>query len=157
FQQEPCGSDKLVRQRPRQKAGLFCWLPLRSVIRSEDDYSPGECSSLPLFPVDFMRVQDQNLLASQKGGSEMKKLLLVFFFFGSVPLFGQSAFDGTWRFSTQSAQFKGNDKFSLQNGMWHCDTCVPKEAVKADGKDQKVSGSPYHDAINVREVDDHTV
>ena len=87
----------------------------------------------------------------------MKKLLLVFFFFGSVSLFGQSAFDGTWRFNTQSAQFKGNEKFSLQNGMWHCDTCVPKIAVKADGKNQKVSGSPYYDAIDVREVDDHTV
>ena len=87
----------------------------------------------------------------------MKHLVLVFFFFGSVSLFGQSAFDGTWRLNMQSAQFKGNDKFSLQNGMWHCDTCVPKIAVKADGKDQKVSGSPYYDAITVREVDDHTV
>ena len=87
----------------------------------------------------------------------MKKLLLVFFFFGSVSLFGQSAFDGTWRLNTQSAQFKGNEKFSLQDGMWQCDTCVPKIAVKADGKDQNVSESPYYDAINVREVDDHTV
>jgi hypothetical protein len=87
----------------------------------------------------------------------MKNLLLVVFFLGSVSLFGQSAFDGTWRLNTQSAQFKGNDKFSLQNGMWRCDTCVPKVAVKADGKDQKVGGSPYFDSTNVREVDDHTV
>jgi hypothetical protein len=87
----------------------------------------------------------------------MKKLLLVFFFCGSVSLFGQSGFDGTWRLNTQSAEFKGNDKFSLQKGMWHCDTCVPKVAVKADGKDQKVSGSPYYDMTSVREVDDHTV
>ncbi len=87
----------------------------------------------------------------------MKNLLLVVFFLGSVSLFGQSAFDGTWRLNTQSAQFKGHDKFSLQNGMWRCDTCVPKVAVKADGKDQKVGGSPYFDSTNVREVDDHTV
>jgi hypothetical protein len=87
----------------------------------------------------------------------MKKLSLVFLIFGSVSLFGQSAFDGTWRLNTQSAEFKGNDKFSLQNGMWNCDTCVPKVAVKADGKDQKVSGSPYYDTVSVREVDDHTV
>jgi hypothetical protein len=92
----------------------------------------------------------------------MKKLLLVFLFagsilFASVSLFGQSAFDGTWRLNTQTAQFKGNDTFSLQNGMWKCDTCVPKIAVKADGTDQKVSGSPYYDTIGVRQVDDHTV
>jgi hypothetical protein len=92
----------------------------------------------------------------------MKKLLLVSLFVGaisvgSVSLFGQSAFDGTWRLNTQTAQFKGNDTFSLQNGMWRCDTCVPKIAVKADGKDQKVSGSPYYDTISVRQVDDHTV
>jgi len=87
----------------------------------------------------------------------MKRLLLVFFVFGLVSLFGQSAFDGTWRLNTQTAQFKGNDKYSLQNGMWRCDTCVPKEAVKADGKDQKVSGSPYYDTLNIREVNDRTV
>jgi hypothetical protein len=92
----------------------------------------------------------------------MKKLLLVSLFVGSisvgsVSLFGQSAFDGTWRLNTQTAQFKGNDTFSLQNGMWRCDTCVPKIAVKADGNDQKVSGSPYFDTLSVRQVDDHTV
>ncbi len=87
----------------------------------------------------------------------MRKLLVALVFFGSVPLFGQSAFDGTWRLNTQSAQFTGNDKFSMQNGMWRCDTCVPKIAVKADGKEQKVSGSPYYDTISVREADDHTV
>ncbi len=87
----------------------------------------------------------------------MKKLGIVFFVLGAVSAFGQSAFDGTWRLNPQSATFKGNDKFSLQSGTWQCDTCVPKVNVKADGQDQKVSGSPYYDTVSVREVDDHTV
>jgi len=87
----------------------------------------------------------------------MKRLCLVLFVFGAIAAFGQSAFDGTWKGNPQSAEFKGNDKYSLQNGMYRCDTCVPKIAVKADGQDHAVSGSPYIDTTNVQEVNDHTV
>ena len=87
----------------------------------------------------------------------MKRLCLVLFVFGSIVAFGQSAFDGTWKGNPQSAEFKGNDKYSLQGGMYRCDTCVPKIAVKADGQDHAVSGSPYIDTTNVLEVNDHTV
>jgi hypothetical protein len=86
----------------------------------------------------------------------MEKLLL-FLALGAVSAFGQSAFNGTWRVNPDSAQIKGNDKFSLMNGMYRCDTCVPKIAVKADGKEHKVAGSPYIDAIKVSEPNDHNV
>lgn len=85
------------------------------------------------------------------------KRLLVFLTLGAISAFGQSAFDGTWRLNTDSAQIKGNDKFSLQNGMYRCETCVPKIAVKADGREHKVTGSPYEDMIKVSEPNDHSV
>jgi hypothetical protein len=86
----------------------------------------------------------------------MKKLLLAVLFL-TPAMFAQSAFDGTWRINPQSGQFAGKDSFSLQNGKYRCDTCVPKIEVKADGQDQKVSGSPYYDTTNVRADNDHTV
>ena len=85
------------------------------------------------------------------------KRLLVFLTLGAISAFGQSAFDGTWRLNTDTAQIKGNDKFSLQSGMYRCETCVPKIAVKADGKEHKVSGSPYMDMIKVSEPNDQSV
>jgi hypothetical protein len=87
----------------------------------------------------------------------MKKLFLILVVLGSLSAFAQSAFDGTWRLNPQSAQFKARETFQLQNGVWRCDTCVPKISVKADNKPQTVTGSPYYDTITVREVNDHEV
>lgn len=86
----------------------------------------------------------------------MKKLLLVLIL-GAVSAFGQGAFNGRWRVNVDSAQTKGNDKYSLVNGMYRCETCVPKIAVKADGKEHKVTGSPYTDMIKVSETNDHSI
>jgi hypothetical protein len=87
----------------------------------------------------------------------MKTLLLIAAVLVAVPAIADSPFDGTWKMNPQSAEFQDHETFSLQNGMWRCTTCVPKIAVKADGNPQKTSGSPYHDALAVREVNDHTV
>ena len=88
----------------------------------------------------------------------MKKPVLVLLFFLPAMLWAQSGFEGTWRFTPQSGQFGGKpDKFSLQNGMYQCETCVPKIDVQADGKDHPRTGSPYSDAISVRVVDDRTI
>ncbi|MFY9559069.1 MAG: hypothetical protein WAQ52_02435 [Terriglobales bacterium] len=88
----------------------------------------------------------------------MKKLLFALVLLAPATLFAQSAFSGTWRFSTQSAQFSGKPlTFSLQNGVYRCDSCVPKIEVKADGKDHDRSGSPYSDAVSVRALDDHAI
>jgi hypothetical protein len=88
----------------------------------------------------------------------MRKLLFALVFLAPAMLFAQSAFDGTWRVNAQSAQFGGKPMtFSLQNGVYRCDSCVPKVDVKADGKDHARTGSPYSDAISARAVDDHTI
>jgi hypothetical protein len=87
----------------------------------------------------------------------MKKLLVVLCVLAGIPAVAQSAFDGTWRLSPQSGAFQGHNKFALQNGMWHCETCDSKGPVKADGQPHKVTGSPYYDTETVREIDDHTV
>lgn len=86
------------------------------------------------------------------------KLVFVAVLLGCPLLFGQSAFDGTWHFSADSAQVTGNnDKFSLENGTYRCDSCNPKVEAKADGHDHPISGSPYSDTINVRQISDHEV
>ncbi len=87
----------------------------------------------------------------------MKKVLLALVFLAPTTLFAQSSFDGTWRVNVQNAEFSGNDVFSLQNGVYRCDTCNPKIQVKADGQDNKVSGSPYSDTMNVRAINDHAI
>ncbi len=70
----------------------------------------------------------------------------------------QSAFDGTWKVDVKTAQFPTKpDVFLLQDGMYHCKTCVPPIDVKTDGQDQKVEGYPYFDMMSVKVVDDHTI
>jgi hypothetical protein len=87
----------------------------------------------------------------------MRIVCLLLLVLGAITAFGQSAFDGTWKGNPQSAELKGKDKYSLQNGSYRCDTCVPKIAVKADGQEHAVSGSPYIDMTSVQEVNDRTV
>ena len=49
------------------------------------------------------------------------------------------------------------DVYAVQDGRYHCSTCVPPIDVKADGQDQKVTGHPYYDTVAVHVVDDRTV
>jgi hypothetical protein len=91
----------------------------------------------------------------------MKKLLL----FASVLLFltpiissAQSSLDGSWKFDLNKIKMPEKpDVYLLQDGIYHCKTCVPPVDVKADGQDQKVTGHPYYDTVAVRVVDDHSV
>jgi hypothetical protein len=70
----------------------------------------------------------------------------------------QSAFDGTWKIDVKTAKFPEKpDVYLLQDGMYHCKTCVPTIDVKADGQDQKVVGQPYFDMMSVKIVDDRTI
>ncbi|MFI5115674.1 MAG: hypothetical protein ACHP8B_03140 [Terriglobales bacterium] len=87
----------------------------------------------------------------------MKKLLCVVMWVLPVMLFAQSPFDGTWK--TNMAESKLSQKpyvFSVNNGMYNCESCVPKINVKADGQDQPVTGQPY-DTIAVQVVDANTI
>jgi len=87
----------------------------------------------------------------------MKTFLLIIALLVAAPAIADSPFEGTWKMNPQTAAFQDHQTFILQNGMWRCDTCVPKIAVKADGNPHNVGGSPYLDAVSVREVNDHTV
>jgi hypothetical protein len=91
----------------------------------------------------------------------MRKLLwfgLLMSLLMPILAMAQSAIDGTWKVDLNQAQLpKKPDVFLLQDGMYHCKTCVPPIDVKADGQDQKVTGHPYYDTISVRVVDDRTV
>ncbi len=70
----------------------------------------------------------------------------------------QSAFDGTWKVDIKTAQFPTKpDVYLLQDGMYHCKTCVPAIGIKADGQDQKVTGHPYFDTMSIKLVDDRTI
>ena len=46
--------------------------------------------------------------------------------------------------------------FSVNNGMYDCESCAPKINVKADGQDQPVTGQPY-DTIAVQVGDANTI
>jgi hypothetical protein len=90
----------------------------------------------------------------------MKKLLsgLLIVLVVSLPAVAQNAFDGTWKFNLNDAQFpKKPDVFLLQNGQYQCKTCVPPIDVKADGQDQPVKGHPYYDSVSIKVVDDRTI
>jgi hypothetical protein len=70
----------------------------------------------------------------------------------------QTPFDGTWVANLDSVHFpKRADVYSLQSGIYSCDTCVPRIDVKADGEDYPVPGSPYFSTVAVRVIDDRTI
>ena len=83
----------------------------------------------------------------------MKKLILTLLVF-TAAAFAQSPFDGTWVSDVGAAQFsKKPHTYVLNKAMYTCSTCVPKISVKADGKDQSVSGSNYFNTVAIHEVD----
>jgi hypothetical protein len=91
----------------------------------------------------------------------MKKLLwfglLVVLLMPAVAI-AQSAFDGTWKGDiTKSQMPKKPDVLLVQDGMYHCKTCVPPVDVKADGQDHKVTGHPYYDTVSIKVADDRTI
>ena len=70
----------------------------------------------------------------------------------------QSVFDGTWKVDMSTAKYPEKPtEYLLQDGMYHCKTCVPAIDVKADGQDQKVTGQPYYDTMSIKVVDDRTI
>ena len=93
---------------------------------------------------------------------KMRKLLFAVVALEATSVFAQSPFNGTWRANNASLEYHGSNKYSLQNGIWRCDTCVPRIAIKADGHEYRVNsslyyGAPYADIESVREVNDHSI
>jgi len=91
----------------------------------------------------------------------MKKLLsagLLMVWLAPAAAMAQDAFNGTWKFELDNAQFpKKPDVFLLKDGMYQCKTCVPPIDVKADGSDQTVTGHPYYNSVSIKVVDDRTI
>ena len=87
----------------------------------------------------------------------MKSFLVVLVFASSL-LFAQSRFDGTWEMKMDTLEFSGPpEEYVLNEGMYHCLSCVPRVDVKADGGEQKVTGQLHFDTISVRVVDPNSV
>jgi hypothetical protein len=87
----------------------------------------------------------------------MRRLLFGVLLLLPGMVFAQSPFDGTWK--TNMSESKLSQKpyvYSVNNGMYDCDSCAPKVSVKADGKDQPVTGQTY-DTLAVQVVDGNTV
>ena len=83
--------------------------------------------------------------------SILPTILLVPFVAASA----QTPFDGTWKMDVNSIEFPQKpDAMVIQNGMFHCQTCVPPIEIKADGQWQKVSGNPDFDMMMITVVDD---
>ena len=87
----------------------------------------------------------------------MKKLLCGIVCLFPLLMLGQSPFDGTWK--TNMAESKLSQKpyvFSVNNGMYDCESCVPKINIKADGTDQAVTGQPYN-TVSLKVVDANSI
>jgi hypothetical protein len=91
----------------------------------------------------------------------MKKLVCAVVLLAStttpMPAAAQGRFDGTWQFTLEGAQVVQKDTMSLQNGVYRCPSCDPPLEVDTDGRDHKVTGSPYFDTTRVVVVSDHVV
>lgn len=92
----------------------------------------------------------------------MTKLLFSVAALGAISALGQSPLNGTWRANNQSLEYQGSNKYSLKDGIWRCDTCVPGIAIKADGRDHRVNsslyyGAPYADMESVLEMNNHSI
>lgn len=70
---------------------------------------------------------------------------------------GDSAFSGTWKIDAGQTKFSPKPQtFYVSEGWYHCDSCSPQFAVKADGTDQSVTGQSY-DTLAVKAADDNTL
>jgi hypothetical protein len=72
-------------------------------------------------------------------------------------ILAHSPIDGTWKTDPDSS--KASDQpvvFSVANGFYDCNTCVPKVHVKADGSDQSVAGLSQV-SLAVKEINPHTI
>jgi hypothetical protein len=73
-------------------------------------------------------------------------------------LFAAEPFEGTWRIDLGRVELPTKvTKVELSKGMYSCPTCVPAINVKADGTDQKVTGSDTFDTISVKVIDAQNV
>jgi hypothetical protein len=70
----------------------------------------------------------------------------------------QKVLEGTWKLDISKFKMPEKpDEFYLVDGMYECKSCDVPFKVKADGKDQPISGNPYVDTVAIKVVSDHEV
>jgi hypothetical protein len=76
-----------------------------------------------------------------------------------LPAWAASPFDGTWRMNPKSIAIDKPIEQTLANGRYKCSGCDPNFVidVKADGTDQKVTGTRDFDTVNVKPIDARTM
>ncbi len=83
----------------------------------------------------------------------MKRILGIVLLLLPMVAVAQNAIEGTWRVDLTKAQLDTKPMVvELNNGTYTCTSCDPKITVKANGQDQKVTGSPYIDTLSVKVV-----
>jgi hypothetical protein len=71
------------------------------------------------------------------------RILCVALLLGALPALAAEPFTGTWKLDVASAKFSQKPgRYEIANGNFKCVTCDPPVTVKADGRDQAVSGHP---------------
>jgi hypothetical protein len=69
----------------------------------------------------------------------------------------QSRFDGTWKIDLAESEAREKPEvYLLQDGRYHCATCDPPLDIRADGRDQKITGEACYDTVSLKVVDDRT-
>jgi hypothetical protein len=69
----------------------------------------------------------------------------------------QSRFDGTWKIDLAESQSSTTlYVYLLQDNTYRCTTCDPPLDIRADGRDQKITGEPCYDTVSLKVVDDWT-
>ena len=73
-------------------------------------------------------------------------------------MFAQSPFDGTWKTNMTASKLSQKPyEFSVNNGMYDCESCSPKiKNLKADGQGQPVTGQNY-DTLAVQVMDANSI
>lgn len=70
--------------------------------------------------------------------------------FAATPGLAQTPFDGNWKVDLSTLTMpKKPDVFALSHGMYTCDSCDPRVAIRADGAQNYVTGHRYYDHIAV--------
>jgi WD40-like Beta Propeller Repeat len=92
----------------------------------------------------------------------MKKLIwfgAMIFLLVPCAVKAQSAFNGTWKVNTNKVRFsKKPDMYVLENGVWHCKSCVPAINMKADGRDHPLpEPSACAETASVKVIDARTI
>ena len=74
-----------------------------------------------------------------------------------VQVMAQSHFNGVWKAEPTESDTPGEPEvYVLQDGAYRCTTCDPPLDIRADGRDQKITGEPCYDTVSLQVVDDRT-